>query len=471
MALMGLVATVQAGTFEVAEILTVPDEAQGFGMGGMSRSGDLDGDGNDDLLVGADHGSDGGAVYIFHGSPLGLEPPMETVGPDGASSFGLGPALGDLNGDGVLDVAVGCRAPEDLGCLYVGDGSQLPSPDWIFLEGYGERRHLSHDDMVMLDLDGDGRDELVGSVFGGALVFDDVLEGGDVAELLVVEDSTNRTSLAGGGDLNGDGFPDIVLGFGEVWVFFGGEGLEDVRTYVDEDVKYFGLVGDIGDVDGDGFDDLAICAVEPEGEGLVFVYPGSPAGLDQSAARSLDHPQWPSPEDLNWCGDVDGFGDVDGDGQDDFWIRWGGLHLLYFGDEANSPFEVLGDTVEVWAQPIGDVNGDGHADMGQWVPGSSPEWNATITVYYGACRDRDGDGHCVDIDCDDDEDAVNPGASEVQNGVDDDCDGLVDESESTEDTGAPLRPDEPRCSCGHGSPLAGITGVLGLLALVVRRRR
>ncbi len=111
------------------------------------------------------------------------------------------------------------------------------------------------------------------------------------------------------------------------------------------------------------------------------------------------------------------FTDLDGDGHDDLVINHGGP-IVYFGDGAGgfveADFDPFVDVPHTGMAVFADVDNDGDVD-------------AFASVYVGA--DNDGDGVAKDEgDCDDADAAVSPEEAEVDdNGVDDDCDGVVDD--------------------------------------------
>lgn len=203
-------------------------------------------------------------------------------------------------------------------------------------------------------------------------------------------------ALAGNGDLNGDGYPDIVIGaprwwrggkpFGEtdvgrVYVYFGGPTMDtipDLLLAPETWYAYFGSsVAIVGDVNGDGYDDFVV--------GAPLAAWGSPAGQTGRAYLYLGG----NPMDTLPVAMLSGYnagdffgesvsvtGDVNGDGYADFLIgagqRSAGYAMLYFGGQNVTNLSSLtlrGDS-SAHAQfgkivsGLGDLNSDGFTDFG-----------------------------------------------------------------------------------------------------------
>jgi len=311
-------------------------------------SGDFDGDGIDDLLLGDDGlFDDPGEVIVIFGRADGIQNDVDpsaiaaTMGEADAAGFvlnGIGQGddfgtsaagLGDVNDDGIADFIVGAKSRNDAaGQSYVIFGSAAGS---------------SADFDVRQLLEAAGGDGSMGFVLNG-------IEAGD----------DSGVSVAGAGDVNGDGFADMLIGAkdgngdtGQAYVVFGSaDGFEaeiDLTSLLPESggdaSKGFVLngvaVGDdfgkavsaAGDINGDGLGDFLVATTGfgSDGEGRVFVLFGRvgphPAVVDLSQLFSASSGDGSvgfvvtgiEPED-KFGSSIAAAGDANGDGFDDFII-------------------------------------------------------------------------------------------------------------------------------------------------------
>ena len=205
-------------------ILTGPDGVNGGFGSRVASAGDANGDGYADIVVGAPGAVMGGRAYVFAGSATGLAAAATTTltAPDGGS-FGWSVAnAGDVNGDGYADIEVGAPYTTTNGRVYVYHGgvSGGATPATTLLDPDGS--HQSFGVMVAGagDINGDGYADVGiqgycptpgGCVYvhlGGA----GGLAATPAATLLQVGFSNAATGVAGAGDVNADGYDDLIVG-------------------------------------------------------------------------------------------------------------------------------------------------------------------------------------------------------------------------------------------------------------------
>lgn len=184
-------------------------------LGAALATGDLDGDGQDELLVGAPGAdADAGRVYIARdlGGDYGYDVWL------GSNGAGNSLSTGDFNGDGYIDFATRSDTATYL-VLGPAHGGDLADADVVLASDV-------YAICLATDLDGDGKSDLVvglpGEDNGGEVrVFYDLSAGSLALEdaSLVIEARLQRDlfgeSLAGGADLDGDGDDDLLVGASE----------------------------------------------------------------------------------------------------------------------------------------------------------------------------------------------------------------------------------------------------------------
>ena len=439
--------------------------SENFG-GSVSDAGDVNGDGFDDLIVGAfgddTNGIDSGSARVFSGVDGSVL--YDFFGDSANDQFGFSVSgAGDVNGDGFDDLIVG--APNNVDDLTGGsarvfsgvDGSVLYDffgdlPDDTFgfsVSGAGDVNGDGFDDLIVgVPLDDDGGSAQVLSGFDGSVLYN--FDTNSPFNFL-------GFSVSGAGDVNGDGFADLIVGDpdggfsnpGSATVYSGADG-SVLHIFLGDSGPVFGVNGDdfgdnfgssvsgAGDVNGDGFDDLIV---------------GAPAvnfnGMDSGNARVLSGVDGSVLYDFfgDSAGDVfgvsvSGAGDVNGDGFADLIVgasaddnngaNSGSVRVLsgsdgsvlytFDGDSAN---DLFGFSVS----GAGDVNGDGLADF---IVGSRGGTNAGFArVFVSQITEPPVLKGDVDLDGDVDFDDIGPFIAVLQSGVfqaeaDCDCSTVVD---------------------------------------------
>ena len=292
--------------------VTLTGESSGSWFGNsVASAGDVNGDGIDDVIVGApNYSSSAGRVYVFFGGTVpDAVPDRVFAAPNAGDYLGwmVGPA-GDMNGDGTPDVFA--TAPRtysggtDPGAAYVWFGGPAfdTAPD-LTIHGsvLSDRPYAA----AAADVDGDGFSDLIIARGNRAEVF----RGGPSPDIIADLTIPGAFASVAGGDVNGDGVADLVLGApsdatagtngGRVSVYFGGgalDAIEDMHFFGDGPNRQFGRVVATGRVDGPGPADLIVAAAQPDPEelgydtGRVYVYANElePTGVPATPVSGLD---------------------------------------------------------------------------------------------------------------------------------------------------------------------------------------
>jgi len=352
---------------------------------------DFDDDGYSDLVIGDDAGIDGGAgaFYTYHGSAAGIVATARATAKGAAnSSFGFSVAsVGDVNGDGFTDLVVG--APDaGYAAQYLGSASGIQSGLARQLTASGVSRFGQ---MVAGagDLNGDGyADVVVSASGGGAYVFYGGLGGLPAAPSLALSAPAGvsgfATAVTGAGDVNADGYADLVVTAppaNTAYVYFGGAaGLTDMPSQTIP-VTLTGItfgpgLAGAGDVNGDGYGDVAIGSYMTQ---AVYVFLGGASGLAVTPQVKL------TGAGSSFGFGVAGAGDMNGDGRTelviaDFDATSGALGWIFPGSAAGTSASGVGvvpsQPASGWATAGGgDYNNDGFSDAVITAPsGSAISW-------------------------------------------------------------------------------------------------
>lgn len=262
-------------------LLSITGAAAGDHFGdSVATIGDVDGDGLPEIVVGVASAdvsglTDAGAVELRSGATGALL--WQFPGNDADGQLGRAVArTGDVDGDGVDEVLAAAPLADTPGGAWAGRVWLLSGASGSVLrtyEGSVPNRNLGRSVAGLGDLDGDGVEDYgIGAIGNPSTLFVHSGATGTVLYTFDGDQSYDQTgaSLAGAGDLDGDGVPDILVGSpnttvsgnkygaGAVHVLSGRTGVRMGVFYGNARYDSVGYaVAVIGDVDGDGRDDFA----------------------------------------------------------------------------------------------------------------------------------------------------------------------------------------------------------------------
>lgn len=376
----------------------------------VSSAGDVNGDGYGDVMVGAHFndvgGMDAGRAYVYYGGP-GADAVADLTLTGSAASDYFGQSVStaeDVNGDGYGDLIIGAWGSDvggtDAGGAYVfygGPGADAVADLVLTGTAAGDRFGISVS--AAGDMNGDGFGDVIVGANGNGAGQAYVYYGGpgadavpDLTLLGAAVGDVFGTSVASAGDVDGDGFGDVIIGAlrnssggvnaGQAYVYYGGPVADAVADLVLTGAAvgdYFGTsVSSAGDSNGDGYGDVIVGAhlndVGGTDAGRAYVYYGG-AGADAVA-------------DLTLTGDAAGdflgaavssAGDVNRDGYSDVvvgahrngvgGVDAGRAYVYYGGPGADTVPDLTltgaatNDDLGVSVASAGDLNGDGFGDV------------------------------------------------------------------------------------------------------------
>ena len=410
----------------------------------VSTAGDVNGDGYADVIIGARRWDNveinEGRAFVFHGSAAGLAAIADwsAEADQNGARFGVSVATaGDVDGDGYADVIIGSylenngETDEGRAYVYHGGAAGLSAMAGWTADSQSFDSQLGFSVSTAGDVNGDGYDDVIvgerlwrqgQSQEGRALVYHGSALGVESVESWSIEEEQERAQLgfavARAGDVDGDGYDDVIVGApyfdngqadeGRAFVYLGSAaGLGTVAAWTaesDQDSALFGYhVSSAGDVNGDGYADVIVSALHYSNgesqEGRAYVYHGSASGLSLSENWSAESNQ----VDAFFGRSVSTAGDVNGDGYDDVIIGAShydngeideGRAFIYRGSatglgavatwtgESNQAGARFGYSVST----AGDVDGDGYSDVIVGADGyDDPETDeGAAWIYYGS---------------------------------------------------------------------------------------
>lgn len=316
----------------------------------LAGGGDLNGDNYDDVVTNAPTDSTHlqGGISVYYGSPNGIVTTPETLYGDASyGSFASSVAISaDLTGDGTDDLIVGSggashgQTGEGTVTIIPGDEWGISVTAWMVIEGNQAGLFLGGTVAAAGDINNDGYNDLVATTNNQVLAYlggPDGLSTTPANILSVPLPAEKYFSIAAGGDINNDGYTDLLIGVpfysndqsreGIVYIHYGSaagfnatpastlEGNADSTSYA-WDLAF------AGDINSDGYADIIVGAPDQENntnqprEGMAYVYYGRAAGVNPVPASTIQANQ--SGALLGYS--VAGAGDVNGDGFSDVLI-------------------------------------------------------------------------------------------------------------------------------------------------------
>lgn len=389
---------------------------------------DVNGDGYSDVIIrattmGGDAGLWVGRLYVYYGSRSGVPsvPDRTLSGPEGPDLFGHPVvAVGDLNGDGFGDIATASFQGQ-FNRVYIYYGARMgvsaapsivePDPSDTMNRAF----NLGHGLAAGGDLNGDGFGDLLATATclssptgpcDRSMVR--VLYGGPSgvawrSGVSIYSMSMIENSVLGACDLTGDGVSDLAIRDTGTVYPGGPSGVTMTRS---TSVSFMGSrLECLGDVDNDGYHDLATFGRNLRANGTAYAYRGSSGGvLVGTPVLTFADPEARG----EVADDVTAAGDIDGDGFNDVVVglpngegRVGRVYTYHgwmsfpprLGNTISSPTPMVQSEFGRKVSGVGDIDRDGFCDfiVGAYAADMGPRYTrGAAYVYFGSPTIRDG---------------------------------------------------------------------------------
>lgn len=359
----------QLSSASLAAAVALSGETAGDWAGySVTFGGDVNGDDFDDILIGAlfndDGGNNAGSVYLIYGqadqlSSTSLASAIEFSGEAAGDEVGIAIAgAGDLNHDAFDDILISARSNDDAannaGAVYVIYGQDQPLSSMSLanattqlsgeatgdslggaIAGAGDVNHDGYDDIVIGAITNDSGGNDSGTVY---IVYGQATElpmmNLETAIQFTGENSADAAATVGsGGDVNGDGFSDFLIGAefnddggnssGAAYLIYGEQSVLSSAN-LSTAVQFNGSLGDTagdtvmsdGDFNGDGFSDLIIgggSSNNPSAdEGITYLVYGQ--ATNHSGGELNSELTFDGEATSNFAGSALATGDLNGDG-------------------------------------------------------------------------------------------------------------------------------------------------------------
>ena len=423
----------------LAHAFTGPESGSYAGYS-VDSAGDINADGKDEIMVGAPSAAVNGAVYLVSSGTeegsLGTAAAVTITGTTSKGGFGTAvDGVGDLDGDGYDDIVVTAYTVDE-GYLFYGPLSgdiTADEADAFFIDNTYTGAYGGYSVQAAGDVNQDGYQDLIFgaplvSIFdqfsGAAVISYGPFEGDDVlgTSTLVGESYYAQVgwSVAGVGDVNGDGYEDLLAGGrysgigtddgmeypGSAYLYYGPVPPETTLTASEADVQLtastqFDLGGEIvthaGDLNNDGYQDVLVSEDDQDLSGRIALFYGSGS---LGSGYSLDD------SDASFSGEaaehlaisVAQMGDANSDGYGDLAIgAYGasggyGAAYLVFGpfsgavDLSDSGLKIMSDSdgfLGFSVSSAGDFDGDSLTDILVGAPEADGKGTAYVVPRVG----------------------------------------------------------------------------------------